>query len=62
MLLMFGRVFTYFMAFHSAGAAFDKHLIQLYAYSGENNISQHLEVSGDVLICLRNQPPSVFSD
>jgi len=38
---------------YCAGVAFTKHLIQLYAFSGPNDLRQHTEVS-ILVICTRN--------
>ena len=41
----------FLLYFHTAGAAFTKHLVHLYAYTGSNDLRQHLEVSWEIAAC-----------
>lgn len=45
------RLYQRCMLLSGAGAAFSKHLIHLYAYSGANDLRQHLEVSEYYSVC-----------
>jgi len=50
----------YLNVFIVTGAAFNKHLIHLYAYNGPNDLRQHLEVIQSlVAACLAIEPKSV---
>lgn len=60
------RVFHHLLAFqkehvrflivlHTAGAAFTKHLVHLYAYNGPNDTHQFREVSWEISTCMSNK-------